>query len=807
MKSSIKPIWFLAFTFLFCVSSFPFVSLTSRVNKSEIKFDENFTYTLRFEGLKSPIQQPSLPEIDGGTVKGQYQTVEPLKEGFAYLYHYIISPTRTGLAKMGDFSIKVENQTLKATGFEVKIVEGSKPVPQPPQIEKTSGQMEIFLEGRVSKNECYESEAIVYTLHLLTRESVRNFEFVNKPDFDGFRKIELPSSRYPKTSKIEKNGKLFLDAVVFKAVLFPLKSGFIQISQFVSDAKIQTTQGVSQIVRLKGGDAKVSILPLPTPPKGFKGCVGNFVARISPQKTITAKVKEIFSVEVEIEGEGALPSEPFDIPQSPFFEPYPMKVSDSSEELDGKFISKKKVVLSYTPLVEGNRTLPDISFIFFDTKKKVYETITLKIPQINVLAGATEIGEKKISILPPIPEPGKSKPQKEEFPSRNFLFLFLPFLITLTVFIFWSFLEKLFLSPAKIKARALEQKAFRELKKAKSNLDARKSKEFHSHLRKSLESFLEMIINEPASSLTLSMIEEKLKTAQISEKTAKNIIDLLQEIDSAEFSSEKVQKTELKKRLIKATSILKGKEVKLKTFAFLLMVIFALPHFTKDSTDILFKKGYEEQLKGNYSEAIKYFKMVEDYGDTYPALYYNIANAYFESGRIPYAILYYKKALKLDPSFSDAKTNLSIAQSLIKSKIAPYEMSPFDKFITSVDIRIIFYAALLFIVAGNLIFTLLKIFGALNRRYLLTRFSIFLMVIGLILSLLCYKSVSLNREFREAVVLENCEVFEKPDPKTKSKSSLPEGSVVYLSDISAGWAKIKWGEGQGYVDFSKVGVP
>lgn len=807
MKSLIKPLLFLSFAFLFCISSNCFVSLTSRVNKSEIKFDENFTYTLRFEGLKSPIQQPSLPEIDGGLVKGQYQTVEPLKEGFAYLYHYIISPTRTGFTKMGEFSIKVENQTLKAAGFEVKVVEGSKPAPNVPQPQKTGAPIEIFLEGRVSKNECYESEAVVYTLHLLTRESVRNFEFVDKPDFDGFRKIELPSSRYPKTSKIEKNGKLFLDAVVFKAVLFPLKSGLIQIGQFVSDAKIQTSEGLSQIVRLKGGESRVSILPLPSPPKGFKGCVGNFKAKISPQSTITAKVKEILSFEVEIEGEGFLPSEPFDIPQSPFFEPYPAKISDFSEESDGKFISKKKIVLSYTPLVEGNRALPDISLIFFDTKKKVYETVSLKIPPINVLAGAAEIGEKKVSILPPVSEPSKFKPQNKDLSSRYLLLLFLPFLVTIIVFIFWSFLEKLFLSPSKIKTRSLEQKAFRELKKAKSNLDARKSKEFHSHLRKSLESFIEIIIDEPASSLTLSSIEEKLKKSEINEKTAKVLIDLLQEIDSAEFSSEKVQKTELKKRLLKATSILKRKKTEFKTFAFLLLTVFALPLFSGDSTDILFKKGYEEQLKGNYSEAIKYYKMVEDYGDSYPALYYNIANAYFEGEKIPYAILYYKKAIKLDPSFSAAKTNLSIAQTLFKSKIAPYEMSPFDKFLTSADIRIIFYIALLFITAGNLIFSLLKIFGALNRRYILTRVSLILMFLGLVLSFLCYKSISLKSEFKEAVILEKCEVFEKPDPQIKAKSSLPEGSVVYLSEMSAGWAKIKWGEGEGYVDSSKLGVP
>lgn len=808
MKSSVKPFLFLIFILIFSLSSFSFVKLTSRINKSEIKFDENFTYTLRFEGLQSPIQQPPLPDIDGANVKGQYQTVEPHKDGFAYLYHYIISPSRAGTIRMPNFTIKVEKQILKAEGFEVKVTEGTKPISLPePELTKSNVKPEIFLEGRLSKGECYEGEALIYSLHLLTRESVRNFEFIEKPDFDGFRKIELPSSSYPKTSKIEKNGKLFLDAVVFKAVLFALKKGSIPISHFTADAKVQFSQGTVQLVRIKGGETKVSVFSLPNPPKGFKGCIGNFKARISPQNFIHSKVNEISSFEVEIEGEGSLPVEPFDIPQSPFFENYPPKISDYSEEKDNKFISKKKIVLSFTPLVEGKRTLPDINIIFFDTRNKKYENLLLKVPTIDVESGAIEKGEKKVEILPPLSEPDNFQREKNLILSQSLMFLSLPFLLTIVIFIFWSFLEKLILSPEKIRVRSLEQKAFRELKKAMNNIDARKSKEFHSHLRKSLEAFIEIVINEGTTSLTLQEIEEKLKKSALDKETSETIISLLNEIDSAQFSLEMPQKTTLKKRALKAKSILKKKKIDPKLISLFLLGFFVIFSYAEDSTGLLFKKGYEEQSRGNLEEAIKYYKMVEDHGKAYPALYYNIANCYFESGRIPYAILYYKKALKLKPSFIQAQTNLSISQNLLKSKISPYELSPFDKLLISANEKFIFYIALILVTMGNLIFSLLKLFGFLNRKVFLTRFSIILMVLGLFASFVFYKSISVKTEFREAVVLENSEVYEKPDPSLKSNVSLPEGSVVYLSELSAVWAKIKWGEGEGYVYCSKLGVP
>lgn len=806
MKNGIKFFLSLQILVLFCIPIFSSVTLASRINKDKIRFEESFTFTLRFEGLKSPIEQPSLPEINGGIVKGQYQTVESFKEGYSYLYHYIISPLRSGTIKLSDFSIKVENQTLKVKGFQVEVVEEKK-IQSTDQIQpqKLDFEPEVFLEGRISKSECYEGEAVIYTLHLLTRESVRNFEFVEKPNFDGFRKIELPFSRYPKTSKVERKNKLFLDAVVYKSVLVSLKSGLIEISPFVSDIKLQSSIGTSRIVRLKGGEAKVSVLPLTNLVKGFKGCIGSFKVNVSAPKEIHSKVNELLSIEIDIEGEGVLSSEPFVVPQSPFFESYPLKVEDHSEEIDGKFISKKKFTLSFTPLVAGKRSLPEIPFVYFDTKKRVFETTNLKFPLIVVSEGTYDPMKKKISILPPISTLEKYSPKKENISVGNLYLLSIPFIFTLTIFIFWSFLEKLFLSPEKIKYRKLEQKAFKELKRAKNYLDTRTSKDFHSHLRKSVESFIEIIIDEPVSSLTQNSLEEKLTNKNFSQKDIENIINLINEIDSSEFSLEKTPKNELKKRWLKAESLLKGKKSVAKSFIFLLLILFYVVISAEDPTDILFKKGYNEQVKGNYNEAIRYYKMVEDYGKAFPVLYYNLGNAYFENGNIPYAIFYFKKSLKLDPTLTSAQTNLSICQSLLKSRISPYELSPFKKFLLSTDSKIFFYLSFILIVLANLIFSILKIIGSLSRRSFLVKIALFIMALGFIFSFLFYKSDTLRNKFREAVVLERSEVYVKPVPTTKTSISLPEGSLVYLSEISGEWAKIKWGEGEGYVPSSSLG--
>lgn len=76
------------------------------------------------------------------------------------------------------------------------------------------------------------------------------------------------------------------------------------------------------------------------------------------------------------------------------------------------------------------------------------------------------------------------------------------------------------------------------------------------------------------------------------------------------------------------------------------------------NSDSLFNAANTLYEEGNYEQALNTYREITASGEESAGLYYNMGNAAFRSNNIGYAILYYEKALKLDPSHEDARHNL-----------------------------------------------------------------------------------------------------------------------------------------------------
>ncbi|MEE0921318.1 MAG: tetratricopeptide repeat protein [Paludibacteraceae bacterium] len=84
--------------------------------------------------------------------------------------------------------------------------------------------------------------------------------------------------------------------------------------------------------------------------------------------------------------------------------------------------------------------------------------------------------------------------------------------------------------------------------------------------------------------------------------------------------------------------------------------------------NLLFSQANAQYAEGNYAEAAAQYEQVITEQPSAEA-YYNLGNAYFKQSELAQAILAYERALRIEPSYKDAKHNLLFAQSRIVDNI------------------------------------------------------------------------------------------------------------------------------------------
>ena len=90
---------------------------------------------------------------------------------------------------------------------------------------------------------------------------------------------------------------------------------------------------------------------------------------------------------------------------------------------------------------------------------------------------------------------------------------------------------------------------------------------------------------------------------------------------------------------------------------FALLVLLLTMSATDAKADMI-EKADSAYLADDYVSAVSLYLAAEQESGSSSALYYNIGNSYYRTGDVGKAILYYKRALKLDPTNRDARQNL-----------------------------------------------------------------------------------------------------------------------------------------------------
>ena len=249
----------------------------------------------------------------------------------------------------------------------------------------------------------------------------------------------------------------------------------------------------------------------------------------------------------------------------------------------------------------------------------------------------------------------------------------------------------------------------------------------------------------------------------------------------------------------------------------ILIIILALP-FTRGTlsaadTDSLFHRGNELYEAGQYEEALGTYNQVVQEGQESADLYYNMGNAAFRSNSIGYAVLYYEKALKLEPTHEDAAHNLEFV-----SRYRPDSFEEVPQFFLRTWVRgfvhllpertwsILAMACFLSLLTGILLYLFAHRIALKKTGFVLALTT--LLLFGLAIS----SAASRHREIvapGEGVILASSVVVRStPSESGNELFILHEGTLIEIQEAVSGWQNIRVIDGrEGWIlaeDFASI---
>ena len=248
-------------------------------------------------------------------------------------------------------------------------------------------------------------------------------------------------------------------------------------------------------------------------------------------------------------------------------------------------------------------------------------------------------------------------------------------------------------------------------------------------------------------------------------------------------------------------------------FKYIFILFIFLPNllFAGGNFDNIFKKANNLYKRGEYEKALKSYKLIEDNGYKSSDLYYNLGNSYAKLNKFGYAILYYEKALFLDPNNNNAEYNLKLINKKNIDKIinesGKAEMAGVNEIYNflralSTSMLIYIFLGLWTIIWFILIMKKFNKFKANSYTFLTILFSLialfnFLLIVG--------NYYSVNKVKLGVAVVSEINVIDGPDDEYKKIFKIHEGLKVQITDEREGWYQITLPNGNiGWVKDTEV---
>ena len=821
--------------------------------------DEQFNVTFIIEGENSPTDFAWASnddfQIQWGPQSGKSTSIQIINgqrtKSVQSTYTYVLRPIKAGRFTIPAATAKVKGKSIASEPVNIEVVaagaassrqSAAKPSGQTAQRQQTGVQdSDIFLTLTLDHTKVVVGEPIIATLKLYQRVNIAGFENVSFPTFNGFWSQEIEAPSNIEFAREVHDGQIYNAALLRKFVLVPQHQGQITINpaEMTCLVNVRVSSGGTSIfdgffddyrtVRKKVATQPLTVTVEPLPagaPASFAGGVGHFSVSAKVSKD-TLKTHEAASLLLTVSGRGNLSLlETPKVNFPPDMEVYDTKISD---KIDKSGLSGSRTYeYPFIPRSYGDFEIEPVKYSYYDVNQHKYVTLETQPILLNVLRGNEAETSGGIVVSGALPKDVKNLASdirfinvkdsdfvsKGQFFAGSVLFWILTFALFAAAAILWASLRHLAARRADVagtKNRKATKMALKRLQLANTFLKQNLYTAFYEELHKALLGFISDKLNIPSAELSRDRITEALTEGGVAPSLAETFIGILDACEYARYApsaSNEAMAAHYASALQVISSIDSDMKVRKNTAkAALPLILMLLMPFAADASndvyvDSLWNSANQAYMEGRWSDAVSEYEMISGMGLESAALYCNTGDAYYKDGNVPMAILFYERALKLDPSYEDARYNLQLLNSIIQDRI-----DPVPDFILKVWAKDICYImdsnawAICFIVllAITLALALLFILGATAAGRRTGFFA------GIVTLLLAAASLSFALWQKNDYMSADDAIVMRPVTSVKSSPSseastdlfiLHEGTKVHILDRVGTWANIELADGR-----------
>ncbi|MFZ8960218.1 MAG: BatD family protein [Flavobacteriaceae bacterium] len=563
-KIAMRFLW--SILFMFSIHLQAQITFEAKVSKKRLGLNERLRVDFEMNENGDNFNPPSFTNFQ--VVSGPQQSVSRSwingVRSFSKTYTYFLTPLTKGKVTLGQAEINIEGEVYKTLPVEIEVTEAVEQPNDPNNIDYITDE-NIRLVAEISDANPYLNEGItvVYKLYFRNPISISDVQEMESPTFGDFWSQMINIGRVQVNPRGNYNGEQFNEVVWRKVVLYPQKTGPLEIEPLTLNLSLsvptnqrdlfgrQIPVQAQKVITTGKKIINVRTLPLTDQPAEFSGAVGQFDFDVILDKS-ALKASESFQVKVKVNGNGNLKL--FNLPR--------INVPKTLEVYEPEHKEEVKVTLSgmqgsvedvYTivPQFQGKYPIPTLEFSYFDPEAATYKTLRSQDLLVDVFDGPVAMGSQGTpSAQPPkqnlqVPESAfrfiQLQTQLVPIAAPEFwwsvpfwLLLGIPFVLLIAGYFINRFIVQKPENISLTKQRRAEQLSKKYLSSAKKAIHNQTA--FYEALERALHNYLKAKLKIETTEMSKPNIKKLLVEKKVQEQAAQEFIESIENCERARYA-------------------------------------------------------------------------------------------------------------------------------------------------------------------------------------------------------------------------------------------------------------------------------